>query len=77
MRAWRLMLLVVQYVYVGTTAGTVNAFDASGCTSSPCAPLWDGDTNTFSPVSGGPVVAGRHVYVGTVHGLLGAFGLPD
>lgn len=58
-------------------AGTIKAFDASGCTASPCTPLWDGDTNTFSPVSGGPVAAGGHVHVGSVHGHLVAFGLPD
>jgi outer membrane protein assembly factor BamB len=61
-------------LYAGTTAGNVVAFDADGCGETSCEPLWTSD-DLGSAVTGGPVVAGGRVFVGTEGGELIAFRL--
>jgi outer membrane protein assembly factor BamB len=62
-------------VYVGTTDGTVRAHAAAGCGKRTCRhPLWTAPAG--GPVTGGPIVSGGRVYVGTENGRLVAYGLP-
>ena len=63
-------------VYVGTTGGTLDAFDATGttnCSGSPkvCTPLWTAATG--GSILSSPTVANSTVYVGSTDGKLYAF----
>ncbi len=63
-------------VYVGTTGGTLEAFDATGttdCSGSPklCTPLWTAATG--GSILSSPTVANDIVYVGSTDGHLYAF----
>jgi outer membrane protein assembly factor BamB len=58
-------------VFMGTSGGTVEAFDPNGCASSPCPPLWT-DVAAGS-ITGSPAVANGVVYVGSSNGTLYAF----
>lgn len=66
-------------VYIGSQTdadsndGKLNAFSASGCGSSQCAPLWQGDAGSDSVIGSSPAVANGVVYVGTFAGRLYAF----
>jgi phospholipase C/outer membrane protein assembly factor BamB len=51
-------------VYVGGSDGSLYAFAASGCGSSPCAPLWFTQA-TGGPIQGAPAVADGSVFVGS------------
>jgi outer membrane protein assembly factor BamB len=67
-------------VYVGSqtddenAAGKLNAFSASGCGASMCAPLWQGVAGSQSILESSPAVADGVVYVGALDGGLYAFG---
>jgi len=62
-------------VYAGTTGGTIRAYAAAGCGKRTCRqPLWTADAG--GPVTGGPIVTGGRVVVGTENGRLVAYGLP-
>jgi outer membrane protein assembly factor BamB len=58
-------------VFMGTSAGTVEAFDPNGCVSSPCAPLWT-DVAAGS-ITAPPAVANGVVFAGSSNGTLYAF----
>jgi outer membrane protein assembly factor BamB len=58
-------------VYVGSYDGKLYAFDAQGCGSPTCQPLWTGQTG--GPVDSSPAVAGGNVYVGSTDGAVYAF----
>lgn len=66
-------------VYVGSQTdqdsndGRLNAFSASGCGASVCAPLWQGDAGSESILESSPAVADGVVYVGAFDGRLYAF----
>jgi outer membrane protein assembly factor BamB len=66
-------------VYVGSQTdfnsndGKLNAFSASGCGQSVCAPLWQGDAGPESILESSPTVSGGLVYVGTFGHTLYAF----
>jgi outer membrane protein assembly factor BamB len=66
-------------VYVGSqtsrtsAAGKLNAFAASGCGQSSCAPLWQGLAGSQSILESSPTVANGVVYVGSYDGQLYAF----
>ncbi len=66
-------------VYVGSQTsptsndGKLNAFAASGCGQSVCAPLWQGKAGPESILNSSPAVAGGIVFVGAFDGKLYAF----
>ena len=66
-------------VYVGSQTnfnsndGKLNAFSASGCGQSVCAPLWQGLAGPQSILESSPAVANGVVFVGSFDGKLYAF----
>jgi outer membrane protein assembly factor BamB len=66
-------------VYVGSQTsadsndGKLNAFDASGCPSHVCAPLWQGDAGPESILQSSPALGSGSVFVGARDGKLYAF----
>ena len=66
-------------VYVGSQTnfnsndGKLNAFSASGCGQSVCAPLWQGVAGPQSILESSPAVANGVVFVGSFDGKLYAF----
>ncbi len=63
-------------VFVDTTSGYLEAFDATGttgCSGSPkvCTPLWTATTG--AAITSSPTIAGGVVYVGSTNGTLDAF----
>lgn len=66
-------------VYIGSqtdqnnNAGLLNAFSASGCGKTVCAPLWQGLAGDQSILESSPAVADGVVYVGGFDGKLYAF----
>ena len=66
-------------VYVGSQTsadsndGKLNAFDASGCASQVCTPLWQGDAGPESILQSSPAVGDGSVFVGAFDGKLYAF----
>lgn len=66
-------------VYVGSQTsfssndGKLNAFSASGCGQSVCAPLWQGLAGTQSILESSPAVANGKVFVGAFDGKLYVF----
>ena len=68
--------VVGNVVYVGSTNGKLEAFDATGttnCSGSPkvCTPLWTGATG--GSILSSPNVSGSIVFVGSTDGKLYAF----
>jgi outer membrane protein assembly factor BamB len=53
--------------------GRLNVFDADGCGSSVCQPLWKGIGGTESFLVSSPAVVGGRVYVGSYDGKVYAF----
>jgi phospholipase C len=53
--------------------GTIAAFDATGCGSATCAPLWTGDAG--GPIAGSAVIDGQNVIVATQDGTIASFPL--
>lgn len=62
-------------VYTAGDRGVVEAFDAGGCDSGACAPLWSADTG--AGITSAPAVSQGQLYVTTTDGRLVAYGLPD
>lgn len=60
-------------VYVGTADGGVLAFDAGGCGTGTCSPLWSDGLG--SDITGAPAVSNGQLFVGTADGRLVAYGL--
>lgn len=60
-------------VYADTYFGEVAAFSASGCSPSPCEPLWTAQTSTYIYYNAEPVVANGIVYVTCTDDKLYAF----
>jgi outer membrane protein assembly factor BamB len=66
-------------VYVGSQTspdsndGRLNAFDASGCPSHVCSPLWQGDAGPESILESSPALGNGSVFVGAFDGKLYAF----
>ena len=66
-------------VYVGSQTdfdsndGKLNAFNASGCGQSICAPLWQGDAGSESILQSSPTVSKGLVFIGSFGGKLFAF----
>jgi outer membrane protein assembly factor BamB len=60
-------------VFTGASDGWVRAFDAAGCGSPTCAPLW---SDQVEPITGAPAVSRGQLYVGTRDGRIVAYGLP-
>jgi hypothetical protein len=60
-------------LYVGAGDGDVDAFSATGCGESTCAPEWSGATASGAAVSHQPAVGNNVVYVGTSTGAVYAF----
>jgi outer membrane protein assembly factor BamB len=58
-------------VYAGTADGRLVALAASGCATSPCAPLWS--ATLPSPLSVQPAVGNGVVYTGSADGSLHAY----
>jgi outer membrane protein assembly factor BamB len=58
----------------GSDDGSVDAYDAGGCGSTACNPLWS--TTTGSRITGAPAVAAGKLVVGTADGRLISYGLP-
>jgi outer membrane protein assembly factor BamB len=62
-------------VFVGNSNGNVFAFNANGCGSATCSPLWTSDY--FNSVSASPSVANGVVYIHANDGLLHALKVSD
>jgi len=66
-------------VYVGSQTsptsndGRLNAFDATGCPSGVCSPLWQGDAGPESILESSPALGNGSVFVGAFDGRLFAF----
>src|SRR5690349_940479 len=58
---------------VTSTGGTIAAFDAQGCGSATCSPLWTGDAG--GAIAGSAVIAGQDVIVATTGGTVASFPL--
>ena len=63
-------------VYVGTAVGSVSSFAVGGCAVATCPPVASGHVWKPSALTGGPVVDGGTVVVGTADGHLVGFRAP-
>jgi outer membrane protein assembly factor BamB len=62
-------------VFTGSASGAVQAFDATGCGTATCGPLWTADV--ASEITGAPAVSNGQLYAGTADGRLVAWRLAD
>jgi outer membrane protein assembly factor BamB len=62
-------------VFVGSDAGTINAFDAKTCGSAICPPIWTAVTG--GGVASSPAVSNGRLYVGSSDAKLHVYALGD
>jgi outer membrane protein assembly factor BamB len=67
---------IADLVYVGTAVGTVVGFAPAGCGAATCQPTAIGRPKKPSAVTGGPVIGGGTIVVGTADGHLVGFRAP-